>query len=245
MPETPDAPDERQPRRRNPIGRFFRHLVEARWFFAFSASVCATIVGISLTFGINSCRETKRARADMRKSLLQAADNLAERIDNVRQWLEIIENENRLYAEADSIYRLREAIPDSVAEAFYYSVPYVRITALDHEYEKVFRGSYQLWQLQSSNDSLAYYINQCFDGLNVVETTCEALSEGMISEMETINAETGFFRQEPQPWTMTLISNPRFQFFMSIRSLRTAVAASFLEQIMADYDTNVLPRCPE
>lgn len=37
--------------------RLFRLLVETRWFFTMTASGTATIIGISLTFGINSCRE--------------------------------------------------------------------------------------------------------------------------------------------------------------------------------------------
>ena len=119
-------------RRRNPVSGFFRMLVEARWFFTFSASVCATIVGISLTFGINSCRESNRVRKEMEKSMIQASDNLAERIEDTRNWVNVIARENRLYEMADSLLSINGEIPDSVSLAFYNALPYIRLSAFDN-----------------------------------------------------------------------------------------------------------------
>lgn len=227
---------------RNFAGAFLKKLARATWFSAFSASVCATIVGISLTFGIDSCIEHRREKKEMQKSMLQAVDNLGERIEDAQRWVEIIENENRLYEISDSIYSITKTLNDSLCREFYNSVPYIRISAFDHEFEKIFRGSYQLWQLQSANDSLAFYISQCYDGLNMVEQTCQTLSEGMVEQIGAVNAAKHFYRTEPREWTLTLLSDPQFQYFMSIRKVKASVAAYILQQVIEDYDANVVPR---
>lgn len=216
-------------------------LVEARWFFTFSSSVCATIVGITLTFGINSCRESQRVKKEMQKSMLQAVDNLRERLEDARRWVDIIENENRLYSIADSLYMNHLEVSDSLCDEFYNSLPYIRIAAFDHEFEKIFRGSYQLWQLQTGNDSLTFYISQCYDGLNMVEQTCSSLTDEMIEQLGVINAEKHFYRLQPREWTLTLLSDPGFQYFMSVRSFKASLADYILGQALEDYETHVLP----
>lgn len=52
----------------NPIKSFFKQLIEAKWFYTFSASAMATIVGISLTFGLNSLRESNRKESEAKRS---------------------------------------------------------------------------------------------------------------------------------------------------------------------------------
>ena len=228
-------------RRGNPVSRFFRMLIEARWFFTFSASATATIVGISLTFGINSCRETRKARREMEKSLIQASDNLAERMEEAEKWIEILASEDRIYERADSILTLTGSLPDSVSVEFYNSLPYIRLSSFDHEFEKIFRGSYQLWQLQNRQDSLIFYIGQCYDGLNIVESTCDAMTEGMLEQIGIINSENQFYRSPSHEWTRSLVSNPRFQYFMSVRTVKINVARSILSQVKTDYESHVLP----
>lgn len=228
--------------RANPAMRLFRTLVEARWFFSFTSSVCATIIGISLTFGINSCREAQRARNEMRKSMLQAVDNLGERFEEVEKWMSVLENETRIYEKADSIYTADGELPENVCDEFYNTFPYIRISAFDHEFEKIFRGSYQLWQLQNANDSIAFYIGQCYDGLNMVENTCRELTEGMIEQIGLINSTEHFHRLPPREWTLALITDTRFQYYMSVRWGKTIIASSILRQAKEDYETNVVPR---
>lgn len=225
----------------NVIVRFFRMLVEARWFFTFSASVCATVVGISLTFGINSCRETNRIKKEGRKSLVQASENLNERIEEARRWLSVINRENEIYEKADSILTSGAQLPDSVAMEFYNSFPYVRLSSFDHEFEKIFRGSYQLWQVQDINDSLYFYIRECYDGLNIVEETCLSLTEGLLQLLAEINVRNNFYRQAPQKWSNSLVTDPSFQYFMSIRSVKTDVADNILSDVEQDYENHVLP----
>lgn len=225
----------------NPVTRLFRQLIEARWFFAFSASLCATIIGITLTFGLNGLREAKRVKAEMQKSMLQAADNLQERIEEAQQWVDDIENQNRVYSLVDSLYTSGSEIPDSICEEFRYTMPYIRLSAFDHEFEKIFRGSYQIWQIQNDKDGLAFYIGQCYDGLNIVETTCADLTEEMLDEIGTINSKEGFYRLAPREWTMALISSPSFQYYMSVRKVKTDIALNILNSVKTDYAENVLP----
>lgn len=225
----------------NPVFRFFRMLVEARWFFTFSSGLCSTIIGISLTFGINSCRESRRLQRDVQKSMLQATENLGERIDEAKRWLSVIIEENKTYEVADSFLTVEGKIPQDISIDFYNSLPYVRLSSFDHEFEKIFRGSYELWQVHNNNDSLNYYISQCFDGLNIVETTCEDLTESMLELIGVINAEKNFYRSSAQEWTYTLVSNPKFQYYMSVRNVKSEIASAILEQVGEDYRTHVIP----
>lgn len=222
--------------------RLFRMLVEARWFFTFTSSLCATVIGITLTFGINAYREAKRTKREMQKSMLQAVDNLKERFEDAEDWVNIIQTQDSIYNVADSLYRIGAVIPDSVCEEFRYTMPYIRIASFDHDFEKIFRGSYQIWQLQSRNDSLVFYIGHCYDCLNLVENTCEKLTEGMLEQIGIVNNTKGFYRDEPRQWTMALLSDPRFQYYMSVRKVKALVATDVFRQALADYETNVLSR---
>lgn len=227
---------------RNPVSRFFRMLVEARWFFAMTASLFATITGISLTFGINSCRENQRKESEMCKSMLQAVGNIGERYASTSDWLSLLEKQNRLYFYVDSLHYAGIELSDSICEEFRYSLPIVRLSAFDHEFEKIFRGSYQLWQVQEHTDSLTYFISDCYDGINIVEATCEELTQGMLDQISIINTDLHFYRQKPKEWTLTMIEDPRFQYFMSIRRAKTETAAFVLSQVDLIYQSKVLPR---
>lgn len=229
------SPTDREPRR---LRRLRRYGLLAEM----TVSVIATVLGIGLTFGIDGCVERRRQQEEMRKSMLQAVDNLGERFDDARKWVDRISAQNQAYREADSLYQAGAEVPDSLCEKVRYTLPYIKISAFDHEFEKIFRGSYQLWQLQNRSDSLAYYIGQCYDGLNMVETTCQALTEGMLEQIGAVNAVKGFHRLPPREWTLALLGDPQFQYYMSVRRVKGAVAAGILEAATADYEANVIPR---
>lgn len=225
------------------IVRLFHSLIEARWFFSVSASGVASIIGISLTFGINSCRENQRVKREVRKSMLQAVDNIRERFEDAQKWVDRIENQNRVFRIADSINVAGEELPDELCEEFRYTMPHIKISAFDHEFEKIFRGSYQIWQMQNGvNDSLAFYIGQCYDGLNTVESTCQTLTDSMLEQIGIVNASKNFYRLPPREWTLTLINDPRFQYYMTVRRVKANIAASILSQAKNDYDKNVVVR---
>ena len=207
-----------------------------------TASGIATIIGIGLTFGLDSYFERQREKRELRKSMIQAVDNLGERFEDTRIWIDKILNQNRVYEIADSLYFATGELPDSICEEFRYTMPYVKVSAFDHDFEKIFRGSYQIWQLQNANDSLVYYIGQCYDGLNLVENTCQTLTEGMIEQIGIINASKHFHRLTPREWTVTLLTDPQFQYYMSIRWGKATIASNILNRATADFRTNVLPR---
>lgn len=226
-----------RPRRRdNP--RWHR----GRWFSEMTASGLATVIGIGLTFGIDSCVTRQREKKELRKSMLQAVDNLGERFDDTQIWLDRILNQNRVYEIADSIFFSTGSLPDSLCEEFRYTMPYIKVSAFDHDFEKIFRGSYQLWQLQNNNDSLVYYISQCYDGLNLVENTCQNLTEEMIEQIGIINAAKHFHRLSPREWTETLLNDPQFQYYMSIRWGKATMASRIMQMAREDYDNNVVAR---
>lgn len=233
---------EERPDHSSRADRLWRRVRMKKWFSDLTSSTLATIIGIGLTFGIDSCIERQRKDRELRKSMLQAVDNLGERFDDTELWMQKILNQNRVYEIADSIYYATGTLPDSICEEVRYTLPFIKVSAFDHDFEKIFRGSYQLWQLQSANDSLAYYIGQCYDGLNTVETTCQTLTEELLVEIGQINAAKHFHRLSPREWTETLITDPQFQYYMSIRWGKATIASYILQEAKADYEKNVLAR---
>lgn len=207
-----------------------------------TASTLATVIGIGLTFGIDGCVERRRERNELKKSMLQAVDNLGERFSDAQIWMDRILEQNRAYEIADSVYYSSGTLTDSLCEEFKYSMLYIKVSAFDHDFEKIFRGSYQLWQLQNQNDSLVYYISQCYDGLNLVENTCRTLTEEMIEQIGLINASKHFHRLSPRQWTETLLTDPQFQYYMAIRWGKATMASRILGMARGDYEHNVLPK---
>ena len=205
-----------------------------------TASTLATVIGIGLTFGIDSCVTRQKERKELRRSMLQAVDNLSERFDDTRYWLDKLTSQNRIYELADSLYAAGN-LPDSICEEFRYTLPYVKVSAFDHDFEKIFRGTYQIWQLQNKGDSLVYYIGECYDVLNSVERTCQTLTEGMLEQIGIVNASKHFHRLSPREWTVALITDPRFQYYMSIRWGKTTLASMILEEEKEVFDNKVIP----
>lgn len=211
------------------------------WWAELAAGTLATVIGIGLTFGIDSCVTRQREKAEFRKSMLQAVDNLSERFDDTRYWLDRIENQNRVYRLADSTYYATGSLPDSLCVEFRQTMPYIKVSAFDHDFEKIFRGSYQMWQLQTSGDSVVYYIGECYDVLNTVENTCRTLTEGMLEQIGAVNASRHFYRMEPREWTEALITDPHFQYYMSIRRGKTLLASMLFDEEQEEFEAKVLP----
>lgn len=230
---------------RNFFVRLFRLLVETRWFFTMTASGTATIIGISLTFGINSCRESHRVKREAEKSMMQAIENLDERFDDAHAWMDIINNQTRVFRITDSINRCGGEIPDSLCDEFRNTMPFIKISAFDHEFEKIFRGSYQLWQLHNNNDSLAFYIGECYDALNTVESSCQRLSESMLEQIGICNATQPFYRLDNRQWTVALLNHPQFQYYMAVRGVKAAIASGILQEAKRDYNAHVVDRHEE
>ncbi|MGN0191208.1 MAG: hypothetical protein ACI39U_06085, partial [Candidatus Cryptobacteroides sp.] len=154
---------------------FFHKLFENRWFCSFTASATATVVGISLTFGINSCRDQRHKIMEAEKSVMEAVSNLSIRIDQVGEHIGLLEEQNNLFCYADSLFESGAGIPDSVCVMFKDIMPRIQTYVSDHGFEKVFRETYQLWQVLDQN-KLTNLINGCFEILNYTESLSEELT---------------------------------------------------------------------
>lgn len=195
---------------------WFRRLAENRWLYTFSASATATIVGITLTFGINSWRETSRKKAEAEESVMEAVTNISIRAEQVGKWCELLEQQNEIYLKADSINEAGGVIPDSLCVVFKATLPQIQTSLSDHGFEKVFRESYQLWQALDQN-KLTSLINGCFEILNYTESLSRDLLESMIVQIEDCNAQTPLVGTDARFFTEAMLRRPQFRFYMTLR----------------------------
>lgn len=200
----------------NFIKRFLHKLVEARWFYTFSASATATIVGISLTFGINSCRETSRKKAEAEKSLIQAVGNIKTRLDQVKIYSELINQQNEIYFSADSILKESKNIPDSICVEFQSRLLQQKMLLSDHDFEKIFLESYQIWQILDNNE-LTGFVQLSFTLLRQIEEYELDYLKSLFKHIEDQNVETPFIGRDAAYFTKSMCANTQFQFYMAVR----------------------------
>ena len=200
----------------NDIKLFFQKLIEYRWFYSFSASLTATVVGISLTFGINSCRDERHKVLEAEKSVMEAVSNISIRIDQLGRNVDLLENQNNLYFYVDSLFESGMEIPDSVCVIFKDMMPRIQTNICDHGFEKVFRETYQLWQVLDQN-KLTNLIDECFEVLNYTEPLSNELLESMIDQIVMCNDDTPLNGTDARFFTEAMLNRPKFQFYMSLR----------------------------
>lgn len=198
------------------IKRFFRKLVEYRWFYTFSASATATIVGISLTFGINSCRDNHRKKTEAEESVMEAVGNISIRTEQTGLYVGILEKQNEIYQLADSIYQSGAEIPDSICVKFKSTLSQIQTTISDHGFEKIFRESYQLWQVLDQKE-LTDLINCSFEILNYTETLSTDLIDSMLEQIVMCNEDTPLPGTDARFFTEAMLRRPQFRFYMSLR----------------------------
>lgn len=107
----------------NPIKSFFKQLIEAKWFYTFSASAMATIVGISLTFGLNSLRESNRKESEAKRSIMQALDNINDRVEQSHGWVQVLSGQDSIFQVVNELHQSGMAIPDSTCLEFATRIP--------------------------------------------------------------------------------------------------------------------------
>jgi hypothetical protein len=200
----------------NPISRLFHKLVEMRWFYTFSASCTATIVGISLTFGINSCRENRRVQSEARQSVVQAVRNLHNRSELIDNYLDIISGQDSIYSLVLDMHHEGTAIPDSTAEYFFNSMLSFKINISDKCFEKIFLGSYQLWQELNQNE-LTGIISAAYSITGMLEDYCESNNRQLVQEIKQCGISTNFPNEPYQNMVKTLLDNKNFCFYMTTR----------------------------
>lgn len=105
------------------------------------------MTGISLTFGLNSLRESYRKKSEAKQSIMQALDNINDRIEQSHVWIRNLSIQDSVYRIVDDLHRTGKNIPDSTCVEFASQMPLMQVYLCDHEFEKLSRESYQLWQI--------------------------------------------------------------------------------------------------
>lgn len=139
-------------------------------------------MGISLTLGINSCRDNHRKKTEAEESVMEAVGNISIRTEQTGLYVGILEKQNEIYQLADSIYQSGAEIPDSICVKFKSTLPQIQTTISDHGFEKIFRESYQLWQVLDQKE-LTDLINCSFEILNYTETLSTDLIDSMLEQI--------------------------------------------------------------
>jgi hypothetical protein len=207
-------------KKKNFIVRAYRKLVETRWFYTFTASCTATIVGISLTIGINSCREQRRVRQDARDSIMQAVDNLHRRSAGIDDYLKQLSLQDSTFQVAYDLYNDGKEIPDSTAYALDDALWSFNFHFLNKSFEKIFLESYQLWQ-ELDQDELTRNINTAFDLTDLLEDYYTKHYNQIREEIK--HSGVSSMDEDSKTLTETLLKNKEFCFYMSTRSVDTRV----------------------
>lgn len=196
------------------IKKFYKKLLDARWFYTFTASAMATIVGISLTFGLNSLRESNRKKSEAKLSIMQALDNIDDRIDQSHGWIQGLSSQDSIFQVVDEMYKSGVAIPDSTCMEFAGRIPLMQVYLCDHEFEKLFRESYQLWQILG-HDELRDKMTGCYELLNYIEDTGKQIQKSNFEVMAECNKTSPLDIADYRKFTYDLVGNPQFTFQMT------------------------------
>ncbi len=222
------------------FSRAYHKLVETRWLFTFTASCTATIVGIALTFGINSCRNSRIAEQEAKESLEQAVGNLRGRTIRIADFLDQIYLQDSLYNIVIDLHMSNQSIPDSIAKKFATAVCTFEEYTNNTSYERLYRESYQMWQVLSQDD-LADKIDFAYDIINVLENYCETSNAMLLEKMgQCKGASHAFISANAQELTKALISSDDFCFYMSARAMKSKSMKGFQEdqyEVMEEIDS--------
>lgn len=193
----------------------YRKLIEARWFYTFTASAMATIVGISLTFGLNSLRESNRTKSEAKRSIMQALDNIDDRIDQSHGWIQGLSGQDSIFQVVYGMHKAGVAIPDSTCAEFAARMPLMQVYLCDHEFEKMFRESYQLWQILG-HEELRDKMTGCYELLNYIEETGKHIQDKNFDVLADCNRQSPLDVADYRKFTDNLIGNPQFTFQQTI-----------------------------
>ncbi len=224
---------------RKPLAQLFHKLLETRWFFTFTASCTATIVGISLTFGINSCRETRHMQQDARDSILEAVESLHDRGPGLAKSIDVMMQQDSLFNVIYKLHRHNEAIPDSLADNFIEAITSGRFNLSDRSIEKIFNESYQLWQALDQ-DALTKLIRADFILTNEVSNYCDTHTEQLYQHIEQYCPEA-YTSPDNLVAINKILNNEQFCCYMEKRHMLTPgfkmVINNMHEEILSDIDS--------
>jgi hypothetical protein len=205
------------------FSKIYHKLIETRWLFTFTASCTATIVGITLTFGINSYRENRRVEQEARESIMQAIENLHLRADYIDIVFSDLACQDSLYNEVRELYSTNQEIPDSLSRAFLSSLLQYRPEIGNTSYEKMFLGSYQLWQ-ELDKECFTYGLSAAFALSNSLEEYCHYHHQQIYIEMQKCTGIGKSFRDHSNIMdkTKALMESDEFCFYMYSRAISTS-----------------------
>jgi hypothetical protein len=225
--------------KRNLLSRLYRKLCETRWFYTFTASCTATIVGISLTFGINGCRETRRVKQEARESIMQAVKNLSDRAAGIDKTLELLHLQDSLFLTVNYYYINNVEISDSLAEEFVNAIFDDTEIIVDLSFEKIFRESYQLWQ-ELDNDRLTYMITLSYSIANHLEQFCQSSRLSLQQKLESIDFNQTLWYDDRRITTDALIQSKKLCYYLGNRYFSTKCyldEAKYLRSTIAEIDS--------
>ncbi len=202
--------------KKNPMKRLFRKMCETRWFYTFTASCTATIIGISLTFGINGCRETRRAREEARESIIQAVDELHSRARKVEVGMRTILVQDSLFFIVNDMGDTGVEAADSTKNEFCNALFSWKDTRAHKSVEKIFTESYQLWQVLDQ-DELTELIGQAYDLINMLEEFKDKHTRQLFEEIKQCELSPRFINESWEGMYDKLLSNSEFCFYMTMR----------------------------
>jgi hypothetical protein len=225
--------------KQNPLSRLYHKLCETRWFYTFTAGCTATIVGISLTFGINGCRESRRIKLEAQESIMQAVQNLHDRADLADDLLEQIKLQDSIYLTVLAYNMNHVEIPDSLADACVSAMISDHDTFADTSFEKICRESYQLWQ-ELDHDDLTNKISKGYLFVNHIENFCQSSRLALLQKLDETDFKESLWSGDSHSVTDILAQNRRLHFLMGTRYESTKSAlneAKYLRKIIAEIDS--------
>jgi hypothetical protein len=141
----------------------------------------------------------------------------------------------------DSLYNLvinyhiaNKEIPDSLSLEFINAVSNLIFDTHNTSFEKVYRESYQMWQVLDQ-DELAKMTEASYDLTNIVEDYCKKSNEQIWQKMgQCQGAGHAFVTHKAKELTEALINNEDFCFYMSSRGW-TTLAMNDIYKAQCDY----------
>lgn len=193
----------------NRLHRFYRFLVETRWFVTFSASCTATIIGISLTLGLNTCRENRRQVKESKIVLERTVNNLCEHLEDVEQAIELFTYTDSVMISICGVPRAQ--ITDSMAVEFMHAITTIYSNIEDRSVEHIFFNS-GLNPHLAKNVILLEEIGQCFDRLDFIEEGLQLIPVEMEKILREVNKDKALLATDLKATVFAVLDYPPFYY---------------------------------
>ena len=214
-----------------------RLLIDNKWFFTCTASGVATIIGISLTFGLNSCREKHRRHTESDMLIQRTIVNIENRARNVEAAIKILTDYSEVLNSICEDYRTdpRSIVNDSIVDEFVDAIGTSWFFVNDRSVEQIFLNSYESWNV-IGDLAIAERIGVCFDLLNYLEGECYRLFDNMDEVVRNCNSVNGIMDMDRVDFVKTLIDDRDFRFTLMQHELKIESLEVTLSQLNQNID---------